>query len=51
MKKSGGKIKKLSCRFVEEIAVRAAVIGANTTCGFVLYQGKVPEQLKKYRKF
>lgn len=51
MKVLSTKIRKVSCEAVGKMAVKAAAIGANTTCGFVLYQEKVPRELKKYRKF
>ena len=47
MKKENKTIKNL----VEKLAVKIAVAEANTVCSYITYQPKLPQSVKKLRKF
>lgn len=44
-------IRKESKKTLIDMAKNIAVIGANTTCMWIVYQEKTPKSLKKLRKF
>lgn len=44
-------IKKTYGVIVREIAKSITKFEVNSTCGFIVYQPKLPEKAKKYRKF
>lgn len=43
--------KKLSLELMTKVIFQSAVKDANSTCFFIGYQPKLPEEVKKLRKF
>ena len=38
-------------KLIEKVAIKMAAKDANTACPYILYQPKLPESVKKLRKF
>lgn len=43
-------MKKKGDKLIKKIAVKIAVIGANTTCSWFTYQPRVPKAVEKLKK-